>query len=270
MNMWNRYESRLGTHGNTADDPKQVAAIDHIRDRMQRKITASPSYKQVKIDGNDRQIVIVDEQSFDTKRIFSMPNEDIPHGSLVEWADSLWLITELNAHRKPYAEGKMRRCNYNLKWIDDGGNIINRWCIVEDGTKYLIGERSEDIITIGDARMAVTIGKDKDTSKLGRGKRFLIDDADSSDVLAFEITKPNKFFNVYNGKGVFRFIMGEVNLTDDDNKELRIADYYSWKPLVEKPTPDTKENVPFDKIISDAIEKKENMPDEIERKKVWI
>lgn len=270
MGMWDRYEARIGVSGNTTDDPKRVSAVELIRSRTQRKITASLSYKRVKIDGKDRQIAVVDEQAFDTKRIFSMPDEDLPHGSLVEWEDSLWLITELNAHRKPYTEGKMRRCNYNLKWIDDGGNIISRWCIVEDGTKYLIGERAEDIITIGDARMAVTIGKDKDTSKLSRGRRFLIDDADSADVLAFEITKPNKFFNVYNGKGVFRFIMGEVNLTDDDNKELRIADYYSWKPKTQQPKPDTKVDVPFEEIVSAAVEKKENTPDEIERKKVWL
>lgn len=270
MGMWDRYEARIGVSGDTSDDPKRTSAFEHIKDRTQRKITSSLSYKNVKINGTDRKIAVIDEQAFDTKRIFSMPDEDLPHGSLVEWADSLWLITELNAHRKPYSEGKMRRCNYNLKWIDDNGNILSRWCIVEDGTKYLIGERAEDIITIGDARIAVTIGKDKDTSKLSRGKRFLIDDMDSTDVLAFEITKPNKFFNVYNGRGVFRFIMGEVNLTDDDNKELRIADYYSWKPKVQPAKPDTKVDVPFDKIISDAIKEKENMPDNIEKGKVWI
>lgn len=270
MGIWDRYETRIGASGNTTDDPQRISALGQITSRTQRKITASLSYKRVRIGGEERQIAVVDEQAFDTKKIFSLPGEELPHGSLVEWADSLWLITELNAHRKPYSEGRMRRCNYNLKWIDDNGNILSRWCIVEDGTKYLIGERAEDIITIGDARMAVTIGKDKDTSKLNRGKRFLIDDMDSSEVLAFEITKPNKFFNVYNGKGVFRFIMGEVNLTDDDNKELRIADYYNWKPKTQRPKPDTKVDVPFEKIVSDAIEKKENMPDEIERKKVWL
>lgn len=270
MGMWERYEARIGVSGNTTDDTKRISAVEHIKSRTQRKITASPSYKRVKINGQERQITIVDGRSFDTKQIFSLPGEELPHGSLVEWEDSQWLITELNAHRKPYMEGTMRRCNYNLKWIDDNGNILSRWCIVEDGTKYLVGERAEDIITIGDARMAITVGKDKDTSRLSRGKRFLIDDMDSEDVLAFEITKPNKFFNVYNGKGVFRFIMGEVNLTDNDNKELRIADYYSWKPKTQRPKPDTKVDVPFDEIISDAIDKKENTPDDIERKKVWL
>ena len=97
-------------------------------------------------------------------------------------------------------------------------------------TTDLIGEKTRELITIGDARIAVTVGKDKDTIELERGLRFLIDDEDSEAVLAYQITKPNKMYNVFNGKGVFRFILNEVQLTDDDNKQLRVADYSNWKP----------------------------------------
>ncbi len=88
-------------------------------------------------------------------------------------------------------------------------------------------------MTIGDARLALTIGKDEDTIELQRGLRFIIDDTDSEAALAYQITKPNKLFNVYNGKGVFRFILNEVNLTKEDNLALRIADFTSWKPPAE-------------------------------------
>lgn len=271
MSIWDSYEARLGAAGgDTSDSPRRISARSHIDCRLQRKITASPSYQRVLVSGEERRLAIVDDKNFDTKKIFSMPGEDIPHGSLVEWEDSIWLVTERNYNRKSYTEGKMRQCNYNLKWIDEDGNIISRWCVVEDGTKYLIGEKSEAIITTGDARMAVTIGKDEDTSKLSRGRRFLIDDMDSAEVLAYEITKPNKFFNVYNGKGVFRFIMGEVDSTDDDNKALRIADYYSWKPKTPRAEPDTKVDSTLEEIVSAAKKKKEDAPDEIERKKVWL
>lgn len=164
----------------------------------------------------------------------------------------------------------MRRCNYYLKWINSKGDIIGRWCVVEDGTKYLIGEREEDIMSIGDARMAVTIGKDLETSQISRGRRFLIDDMDSKDVLAFEVTKPNKMFNVFNGKGVFRFIMGESELTDNDNPTLRIADYYSWRPETEHPIPDTKVDDTFEEIVETAIEKEQAAPEKIEESGVWL
>lgn len=271
MSVWSTYEARLGASKIDMGDLKRNSALDHAQGRISRKIKASLSYKTVKVDGKDMQLSISDVTGdYTTKKLFSMPGETLPHGELIEWENSIWLVTEVDAHHALYAEGQMRRCNYYLRWIDDNGDVIGRWCIVEDGTKYLIGEKSGDMMAIGDARIAVTIGKDRDTNKLSRGRRFLIDDMDSDEVLAYQITKPNKLFNVYNGKGVFRFILNEVNLTDDDNLEARIADYYSWKPRVEMPKPDTKVDATLEQIVSDAKEKKENTPEDIKKSGVWI
>jgi hypothetical protein len=63
-----------------------------------------------------------------------------------------------------------------------------------------------------------------------RGCRFLIDDEGSDTMLAYELTKPFKLSGVYNNKGVFKFVLQEVNSTDDDNQDLRIADYYKHFP----------------------------------------
>ena len=71
------------------------------------------------------------------------------------------------------------------------------------------------------------------TTKLKRGCRFLIDDADSETMLAYELTKPFKLGGVFNNQGVFKFVLQEVNTTDDDNQELRIADYYKQFPREE-------------------------------------
>ena len=271
MSVWSTYEARLNMSGGSAGDPKRDSALDHAQSRISRKITASLSYNTVKINGVDRQISVKDiTGDYTTKKIFSMPGETLPHGELVEWEDSMWLLTEVDAHHALYTEGMMRRCNYYLRWIDESGNVIGRWCVVEDGTKYLIGEKTEDIMAIGDARISVTIGKDRDTNKLNRGRRFLIDDMDSDEVLAYQITKPNKLFNVYNGRGVFRFILNEVNLTDDDNVELRIADYYSWKPRVVMPKSDVQVDDTLEKIVIDAKEKTENIPEDIEKSGVWL
>lgn len=270
MSVWSTYEARIGASG-SAEDPRHNSTLRHAQDRISRRITASLSYETARTNGTDIQISIKDVTGdYTTKKIFSMPGESLPHGDIIEWEGSKWLVTEVDAHHALYAEGLMRRCNYYLRWIDNDGNIVSRWCVVEDGTKYLIGERTEDMMAIGDARIAVTIGKDRDTNKLSRGKRFLIDDMDSDEVLAYQITKPNKLFKVYNGKGVFRFILNEVNLTDDDNTEARIADYYSWKPKSDIPKSDVQTDSTFEQIVSDAKEKKEKSPDEIKESGVWL
>lgn len=242
MSVWTAYEARLGASNN----PKRESDLTHAQSRMLRKLSESLSYKSVIIGEHEQQVAIIDESDFSIKKIFSLPGEDLEHGALVKWDNSVWLITEINAHKEMYTEGRMERCNHVLKWIDNNGFVIERWCIVEDGTKYLIGEKQKQLITIGDARIAVTIGKDKDTNCLCRGMRFLIDDADSESVLAYQITKPNKLFNVYDGKGVFRFILNEVNVTDNDNLELRIADYHNWEPKKKRIESDVKESSPLE------------------------
>lgn len=86
------------------------------------------------------------------------------------------------------------------------------------------------IVTRGDSRISLTIAKNKDTVKFGRESRFLIDDPDSSEKLAYLLTKPLKVGWVYGDKGVYCFVLQEVVSTDDDNHELCIADYYKHFP----------------------------------------
>lgn len=74
----------------------------------------------------------------------------------------------------------------------------------------------------------MTIAKNDDTAKFGRENRFLIDDPDSGDKLAYLLTKPLKVGKTYGGKGIYAFVLQEVVSTGDDNMELSIADYYKY------------------------------------------
>ena len=121
---------------------------------------------------------------------------------------------------------------------EDGGTAILR------NISDLIGEKDGSIghntvMTIGDARIALTIAKDDATSKFRRGTRFIIDDVDADEALAYEITKSNRLFNLYDDIGVYRFILNEVVITDDDNMAIRVADYKSRgfkEPVVDPET----------------------------------
>lgn len=263
MNVWSTYESRLSINGLT----KRERALNQTKSYITRKAVNSLSCHDVVINEQPRRVTILNQkEDMAIKKICALPGEKLVHGGLVDFANSKWLITELDANDEVYASGLMRRCNYLLKWLNKDGEIIEKWCVVEDGTKYLIGEKSEDMMTVGDARIAITLGKDSDTSELSRGKRFLVDDMDSKTVLAYQITKPNKLFNIYDGKGVFRFILNEVNMTDADNVELRIADYYNWKPYKELDNEHKDLDITLEEIIESAT-KEDNSSD---GKKVWL
>lgn len=227
-NPWNLYQARLHARG---DDRRDVTLIREQR-FLSRKLPASLSYHQLMIDGVQRNCAVINSDNLDTKMLLSMPGEDITHGGIVEWMDNHWLITERDANNEVYTKATMRQCNYLLRWINHDHEILSRWCIVEDGTKYLTGEWGDNnfMLNRGDARAYLYLPRDKDTICLNRKNRFLIDDYDSPNVLAYRLTKPFKLGGSYNQNGVLAFVLTECNTEDTDNFELHIANYYDHFP----------------------------------------
>lgn len=228
MDTWGEYRSRIESMGGS----KRGAALNRERHFLTTKLRHSLSYKEVQLDGDPQNVAVINTDNLDEKFIYALPGEDIRHGCLVFWQDNYWLVTERDADDELYVRAKMVQCNYLLKWVDANSVIHEQWCIVEDGTKYLVGtyEDRDFIVSRGDSRLGLTIAKNEHTAKLERGVRFLIDDPDADSPLAYELTKPFKLGNHYNGEGVYKFVMQEVNTTDDDNQELMIADYYKHFP----------------------------------------
>ena len=245
MGMWDIYQDRIEAHGTT----KRGAALQREVRFINTKLPDSLSYQHVVFYDKDhgfnitshtddekyaRDVAIVNTDNLDEKFIFSMPGEDIEHGGLVYWMDNYWLVTERDANTTVYTRAKMIQCNYLLKWIENG-SIFTQWCIIEDGTKYLTGEFEDRnfVVTRGDSRIAMTIAKNEHTVKFNRLNRFLIDDPESPLMLSYSLSKPLKLGWSFNGNGAFKFVLQEVNSTDDDNHELCIADYYKYFPRIE-------------------------------------
>ena len=228
MSAWDVYQSRMDAIGTT----KREAKFRRESRYLSTKVPDNLSYFTVDIDGVSQDVAIENTDNLDEKFIYSLPGDDITHGGLVEWMDNYWLVTEKDAATELYARAKMIQCNYLLRWVDSNAVIHEQWCIIEDGTKYLTGqyEDREFFVTRGDSRLGMIIAKNEHTTKLKRGCRFLIDDEDSELMLAYELTKPFKLGGVFNKQGVFKFVLQEVNTTEDDNQELRIADYYKQFP----------------------------------------
>lgn len=229
MNPWDTYQSRLKACGST----RRGSILAREYRFLNSKLPDSLSYHSVTIDGRQQNLAVINSDNLDTKTLCSLPGEDIRHGGIVDWMNSKWIITMRDANNEIYTKGTMRQCNYLLKWISDDGDIIERWCIVEDGTKYLTGEYGDNnfILMRGDSRISLTLPKDEYTIRLNRDNRFLIDDYDSPNVLAYRLSKPFKLGGSYNGDGVLYFVLQECNTEDSDNLELHIANYYDHFPL---------------------------------------
>lgn len=257
MSVWDSYDLRLQEKGRTTREAEYNKEFQYLK----RQLPKSLSYHTIRINGADQNLAVINSDNLNIKTLCSMPGEDFDCGSLVEWMDNRWLVTEKDANNELYTRGKMKQCNHLLRWLWNDGTIIEQWCIVEDGTKYLTGEtengsRNDVGLYVGDTRITVTLPRNRFTVQIERDQRFLIDDPDAETVLAYRVSKPFKVGGVYNRKGVMSFVLTEENTTDDDNIELRIADYYKFFPR---------------EINAAAVEPDANMKAAEESgKKVWL
>lgn len=155
MSAWDIYQEQSEVRGST----KRGSALRRTTMRLSNRVPDSLSYQEVEmmgandgyvyglIDpetgiytasalvGQDRNVAIINSDNLNEKYIFSLPGEDIEHGSLVHWMDNYWLVTERDANTTVYTRAKMIQCNHLLRWVTSEDKICEQWCIIEDGTK---------------------------------------------------------------------------------------------------------------------------------------
>lgn len=247
--IWDTYANRVTVRGSSI----RSDTLEREKSRLKYMLQDSLSYHNVyfytdsniiktesesgKITDNRiyQDIAIINSDNLDEKYVYSLPDEDVQLGDLFYWSDNYWLITERDANNEVYTRAKALQCNYLLKWIEviDGEpTIIEQWCYVEDGTKYMTGELEDRhfIVTRGDNRIAITIARNEHTKLFNRKSRFLVDDSGTDGLLSYDLSKPLKAGHTYNDKGVYQFVLSESNYTEFDNMELGIADYYTFFP----------------------------------------
>lgn len=143
MSVWDLYQQRTNVRGDT----KRMTQYNREVRTLRNKLPDNLSYQTVDIydiahgynicdrEPLQQELAIINSDNLNEKMIYSMPEQDIVHGGLVHWMDNYWLITERDANTNIYARAKMVQCNHLLRWVSDEDEIIEQWCIVEDGTK---------------------------------------------------------------------------------------------------------------------------------------
>lgn len=244
MGVWDVYEDRIKSSGAT----KREALLKREKRTLNLKIKDTLSYQEVTVFTQEnsyntsseeskkrsfiQDVAIIDSDNLNEKTLITLPGESIGCGNLIFWNDNFWIVTEKDANTTVNTKTKLLQCNHLLKWINNNNEMIEQWCVIEDGTKYLTGELEDRqfIVTRGDSRIAMTITRNSETVKFGRSNRFLIDDIESPQKLSYLLTKPLKLGGTYNNEGVYKFVLQEVTSTADDNQQLGIADYYKYFP----------------------------------------
>lgn len=244
MSVWDAYSDRISTHGSTKYDAafkREVRLLDSkLKDNLSyqlvdvcpREYTTNIEKRQSLKHRFSQNVTIIDSDNLNEKLLYTMPSEDMELGAVILWMDNMWLVTERDANATIRVKVKLTQCNHLLKWLSSDGDIMEQWCVVEDGTKYLTGEAEDRnfVVTRGDSRIAIQLSRNSYTALLDRESRFLVDDPNTPHKLAYQLTKPLKVGNLYRSGGIYKFVLQEVTSTEYDNHELGIADYYRYYP----------------------------------------
>lgn len=228
MSIWDIYNNRIYANGNT----KRERNVNRLKDVINRKSVDNPSYKDVKLNGIDTQLVINSGTKSYYKTFQSLPEQSIVIGDYVEWSSRTWLVYEADSDDEVYIDGKMYECNYQLHWQNDSGEIISKWSRIQNASAYNNGEEEGKVITLASNQFMVWMPVDKDTVILQNGKMMFIDN-NMDNPSCYELTRPDNVSMKFGDKGCTYYIFTQTQtnqstsklITMDNGEKVWIANY---------------------------------------------
>ncbi len=233
---WNKYISRITVEGKTQRDRN----ITRLKNQINNKVFANPSYKSVKINGVETNLIIDSGTQTYYKEFKSLPKQEINIGDYIDFANSKWIVATCDYDDEIYRDGKLYQCNYLLKWQNELGEIIERWAVILSASKYNDGTDGGKVFTLGSDQLSVVIPLDKESLKLKKsmGKKFFID-YNTEDPTTYELTGTGNVPDTYNGHGVTSWIVKECAYTaSEDDLKYGVCNYKA----VDAPTPPSPSN----------------------------
>jgi len=235
---WSTYENALKVQGDTRRDRVIYQTKRIVADRARN----SPAYKSVLIDGVVQNVVITSSTEMFHKKINALPNEHIYSGSIVEWNKRHFIITNTDTEDEIYQRGEMYECNVYLRWQNEKGDVIARYGYSDDISKFAAGVVNAALQQGIQQTYTIQFPLDEETIKIRRDKRFLIDITHDNPA-AYIVTNRN----ITNGNDsitpaiyddddfdfkdkVLYLTFSQTQLSEKDNTELMIADYFEPNP----------------------------------------
>lgn len=220
-----RYTARINLHGTT----QRERMVNRTKANLQNKVVDNLSYKTIKLNGIETQLVINEGTQPYYKEFESMPGQEINIGDYIEWANSWWLVTTCDYDDELYRNGRLQQCNYLLKWQNELGEIIERQAVVLSASKYNDGLAESNVISLGSDKLSINIPLDAEALKLKKSmaKKFFIDN-NKEDPTAYLLANTGNVADTYNGHGITHWIVEECAYTaSEDDLKYGVCDYIS-------------------------------------------
>lgn len=163
-------------------------------------------------------------------------------GMYVKYKDRYWLIVGFVDDNRIYEKAILYLCNYYLTWLNDAGEIVQRWCRLQSASQYNNGETSTSNYFVRSDQLMIYIPDDNECLSLDNGKRFIIDKRcsvyeksfdenvvknTSKPVTTYQLTRADSVLYDYQGNGFFAFMAYQDEKNDNDGY-YRIGDNGYW------------------------------------------
>lgn len=249
-----RYEARVLLKGATARD----RWVKRIQDDIVGKITENPSYKKNAVItdtyGNERHVGLVINRGTQEyyKEFEALPNTEIYAGDYVRWGRGIWIVQSCSTDDEIYKRGQLWECNWLMKWQNDDGEIIERWCFASSASKYNEGVEQDKVFTLGSDQCKVYMPIDDEVLAVTKKKEmlFIIDNVIKGQPRIYEAHNPSNVYSTFDvlrededGKlhGVTDWILKETTYTlTEEELELGVCRY---KKKDTEPTPVTPSEI---------------------------
>lgn len=181
-----RYIARMTQHGTT----QRERIVNRLKTNLNNKLQDSPSYKSVKLNGEETHLIINTSTKPYYKEFQSLPDQKILAGDYVEWANSMWLVLNADSDDEMYIDGNLRQCQHRIYWQKADGTIVSRFAYTENASAYNNGETGNNTITLQSNQFMVYLPYDEETVELDNGKRIHMSRSNAK-CKPYELTRPD-------------------------------------------------------------------------------
>ena len=219
MGFWDTYNNRLNVNGTN----QRERNVNRLKQNILSKAPSNPSYKEIKLNGEETYLVINTNSKPYYKEFESLPGQKILAGDYVEWANNVWLVYEADCDDEIYTDGNLRQCQYKLFWQKTDGTIVSRYAWVQNASAYNNGETGNNTITLQSNQFMVYMPYDEDTRLLDNGLRIHMS-RDNIVCKPYELTRPDDITYGYGDKGVLNIVFTQTQYNANEDKLVNLND----------------------------------------------
>ena len=236
-----RYTARMTQHGTT----QRERIVNRLKTNLNNKLQDNPSYKSVKLNGEETHLIINTSTKPYYKEFQSLPDQKILAGDYVEWANSIWLVLNADSDDEVYTDGNLRQCQHCIYWQKSDGTIVSRYAYTENASAYNNGEAGNNTITLQSNQFMVYLPYDEETAELDNGKRVHMSRRNVK-CKPYELTRPDDITYGFGEKGVLNIIFTQTQYNQENDKLITLEDgTQTWIcDYIDSSTPTTSPSEP--------------------------